>query len=195
MRKLYLFAGTNGVGKSTLYLDGVGPSIENSVRINADEIAREKGWDWRDPKTNAKALLLETKKLQKVLKTGQDINLETTLAGHEKNILKLLDRVKKNNYQIVLLYVGVSSPDIAVERVKERVAKGGHGVPEELIIKRYYESFDNFSRLINKFNSVKVYDNSKNFRILYQRIETEVKLCRKDIPQWVQSIIIQDKVN
>lgn len=42
MRKLYLFAGTNGVGKSTLYLDGVGPSIENSVRINADEIAREK---------------------------------------------------------------------------------------------------------------------------------------------------------
>lgn len=68
MRKLYLFAGTNGVGKSTLYLDGVGPSIENSVRINADEIAREKGWDWRDPKTNAKALLLETKKLQKVLK-------------------------------------------------------------------------------------------------------------------------------
>lgn len=84
MRKLYLFAGTNGVDKSTLYLDGVGPSIENSVRINADEIAREKGWDWRDPKTNAKALLLETKKLQKVLKTGQDINLETTLAGHEK---------------------------------------------------------------------------------------------------------------
>ena len=64
MRKLYLFAGTNGVGKSTLYLDGVGPSIENSVRINADEIAREKGWDWRDPKTNAKALLLETKKLR-----------------------------------------------------------------------------------------------------------------------------------
>ena len=195
MRKLYLFAGTNGVGKSTLYLDGVGPSIENSVRINADEIAREKGWDWRDPKTNAKALLLETKKLQKVLKTGQDINLETTLAGHEKNILKLLDRVKKNNYQIVLLYVGVSSPDIAVERVKERVAKGGHGVPEELIIKRYYESFDNFNRLINKFNSVKVYDNSKSFRILYQRLETEVKLCRKNIPQWAQQIIIQDKVN
>lgn len=181
MRKLYLFAGTNGVGKSTLYLDGVGPSIENSVRINADEIAREKGWDWRDPKTNAKALLLETKKLQKVLKTGQDINLETTLAGHEKTIVKLLGRIKKNNYQIVLLYVGVSSPDIAVERVKERVAKGGHGVPEELIIKRYYESFDNFSRLINKFNSVKVYDNSKSFRILYQRLETEVKLCRKNM--------------
>ncbi|MGO5158156.1 zeta toxin family protein [Lactobacillus amylovorus] len=178
-----------------LYLDGVGPSIENSVRINADEIAREKGWDWRDPKTNAKALLLETKKLQKVLKTGQDINLETTLAGHEKNILKLLDRVKKNNYQIVLLYVGVSSPDIAVERVKERVAKGGHGVPEELIRKRYYESLNNLNRLISKFDIVKIYDNSKNFRILYQRIETEVKLCRKDIPQWVQSIIIQDKVN
>lgn len=195
MRKLYLFAGTNGVGKSTLYLDGVGPSIENSVRINADEIAREKGWDWRDPKTNAKALLLETKKLQKVLKTGQDINLETTLAGHEKTIVKLLGRIKKNNYQIVLLYVGVSSPDIAVERVKERVAKGGHGVPEELIIKRYYESFDNFSRLINKFNSVKVYDNSKSFRILYQRLETKVKLCRKNIPQWAQQIIIQDKVN
>lgn len=195
MRKLYLFAGTNGVGKSTLYLDGVGPSIENSVRINADEIAREKGWDWRDPKTNAKALLLETKKLQKVLKTGQDINLETTLAGHEKTIVKLLGRIKKNNYQIVLSYVGVSSPDIAIKRVKERVTKGGHGVPEKLIRKRYYESFDNFSRLINKFNSVKVYDNSKSFRILYQRLETEVKLCRKNIPQWVQQIIIQDKVN
>ena len=66
---------------------------------------------------------------------------------------------------------------------------------EELIIKRYYESFDNFSRLINKFNSVKVYDNSKSFRILYQRLETEVKLCRKNIPQWAQQIIIQDKVN
>lgn len=101
----------------------------------------------------------------------------------KKTIVKLLGRIKKNNYQIVLLYVGVSNPDIAVERVKERVAKGGHGVPEKLIRKRYYESFDNFSRLINKFNSVKVYDNSKSFRILYQRLETEVKLCRKNIPQ------------
>ena len=50
-------------------------------------------------------------------------------------------------------------------------------------------------KLISKFDIVKIYDNSKNFRILYQRIETEVKLCKKDIPQWVQSIIIQDKVN
>ena len=55
----------------------------------------------------------------------------------------------------------------------------------------FYQVFN----LILQSAIVKIYDNSKNFRILYQRIETEVKLCKKDIPQWVQSIIIQDKVN
>ncbi|WP_308556767.1 zeta toxin family protein [uncultured Lactobacillus sp.] len=101
-----MYAGVNGAGKSTLYLDNQ-YKYKDTVRINADEIARDNDWDWRDPRTNIKAMLLEIKILKQNLKDGKDISLETTFAGSEKSATRLIDRIKANGYKIHLLYVGL----------------------------------------------------------------------------------------
>ena len=55
-------------------------------------------------------------------------NQETTLTG--KNIIKAIKEIKEKGYTIHLYYVGVDSPEIAKQRVKNRVKRGGHDIPE-----------------------------------------------------------------
>jgi predicted ABC-type ATPase len=66
---------------------------------------------------------------------------ETTLTG--KTIFKNISEAKDRGYKIVMHYVGVESVDISLQRVAERVRRGGHGIPEEDIRRRYDVSLQN----------------------------------------------------
>lgn len=90
---LYMFAGINGAGKSTLYSSIVAserPKIKKSRRANADEIAPENHWDWRDPVSNLKAMRIEVKNIHSFIANKQSFNMETTLASSKKNLCKHL---------------------------------------------------------------------------------------------------------
>ena len=96
----------------------------------------------------------------------KSFNEETTLTG--KTILKIIDKAKDLGYKIHLYYVGVDNPEIAKERVKNRIARGGHGISSDLIEKRYYESLENLGKILNKSDFIEIFDNSKKFiRIFY----------------------------
>lgn len=132
--KVYtVFAGVNGAGKSTLY------ACDNSknlgVRLNTDEIVRSFGSDWRDTKAQIKAakqlLLIQ----QRCFDEGISLNRETTLCG--ANIINSIRQAKQLGYFIHLRYVGVSNPQIAIDRVNKRISLGGHGVSEGTIKQRY----------------------------------------------------------
>lgn len=88
------------------------------------------------------------------------------------------DEISRRNgwdwQDICLLYVGLSSAELAIERVKIRVANGGHGVRKEMIKKRYDRSLNTLYELIKKFDSVSIYDNSADSLIrIYQRIDNK----------------------
>lgn len=135
MKKYILIAGVNGAGKSTLYetLD----SLKNMPRINTDEIVKEMG-DWKDTSVLMKAGKKAVKLLNYYLMEGISFNQETTLCG--KSIIRNIKKAKERGYFIELHYVGVNSVEIAKDRVKNRVLKGGHGIPESDIEKRYLVS-------------------------------------------------------
>lgn len=193
MKKLFLFAGVNGAGKSTLYTDVlIDPDIKNSYRINADEIARKKGWDWREAATDRKAFLVEIKELSRAIKSGKDINLETTFAGRINSITRLLNRIKSNNYKIFLYYVGVSNYELAIKRVHERVKKGGHGIADDLVKRRYFESMNNLKEMINYFDEVNIFDNTVNFRRVYKRTGAKVFYKSKNLPDWAREAVEND---
>lgn len=65
---------------------------------------------------------------------------------------------------IVVNYIGVSSANIAKERVKERVQKGGYGIPEDAIERRYDESLKNLKEILDICDEINVYDNTNNFK-------------------------------
>ena len=162
----YIFAGVNGSGKSTLYKTNfLNKDIKNSIRINTDEIVYSFG-DWKNNIDQIKAGKMAIQLRNKCFLEEKSFNEETTLTG--KTILKIIDKAKDLGYKIHLYYIGIDNPEIAKERVKNRIARGGHGISSNLIEKRYYESLQNLEKVIYQCDSIEIYDNSKKFiRIFY----------------------------
>ena len=162
----YIFAGVNGAGKSTLYkTDFLNKDIKNSIRINTDEIVYSFG-DWKSSIDQIKAGKIAIRLRNKCFLEEKSFNEETTLTG--RSILRIIDKAKNLDYKIHLYYIGIDNPEIAKERVKNRIARGGHGISPDVIKKRYYESLKNLEKIIHQCDFIEIFDNSKKFiRIFY----------------------------
>lgn len=170
--KYIIVAGVNGAGKSTLYkMDR--PLFEDTKRLNADEILRANGGDWHSKADSIKAMREEVKQIHEALKNRESIHVETTLAGNGSAQRKLIDIAHQANYEVSLVYVALDSPKTAVRRVKERVKKGGHGISDELVIKRYSQSLDNLAIIASLSDNVTVYDNTDKLNLIFQRIDNK----------------------
>ena len=196
MKKVfYLFAGVNGAGKSTLYnSESLNNDIKNTIRINTDEIVREIG-DWRNNSDQLKAAKMAINLRNECFLRGKSLNEETTLTG--KTILKTIDRAKELGYELQLFYVGVSSTEIAKERIKNRVEKGGHHIENDIVEKRYYESLKNLKEIILKFDKVYLYDNSKKYKNIFSFSNNKILFKDNKSISWAKEAIelIENKIN
>ena len=138
-RELIIVGGANGSGKTTFAI----PYIEELQYdfLNADEIAkglREAGLE--NPLIKAGRIFFT--RLNKYIEEEKSFVVETTLSGNY--VEKVALKAKSKGYKILVIYIFIESADLCVERVKGRVIKGGHDVPEEAIRRRYYRSKTNF---------------------------------------------------
>ena len=188
MKKIfYLFAGVNGAGKSTLYnLAMINQNIKNTIRINTDEIVREIG-DWKNNSDQLKAAKMAINLRNECFLYGKSFNEETTLTG--KTILKTIDRAKELGYELQLFYVGVSSTEIAKERIKSRVEKGGHHIEDDIVKKRYYESLKNLKEILLKFDKVYLYDNSKKYKNIFSFSNNKILFKDNKSISWAKEAI------
>lgn len=183
---LYIFAGVNGAGKSTLYNSGnLDDNIKDSTRINTDEIVRKIG-DWKNNSDQIKAAKIAINLRNDCMKHGKSFNEETTLTG--KTILKTIDKAKELGYELQLFYVGVNNPEIAKERIRNRVEKGGHNIADEIVEKRYYESLKNLKQVITKFDEVYLYDNSIKYKHIFSFINNKILYKDKNV-NWSKDAI------
>ena len=173
LKRYLIVAGINGAGKSTLYR--ARPELfTHSKRLNTDEILQKMGGDWHKDRDNFKAMREEIKQLHAALDTGQSIHVETTLAGQGKAQLNLIYRAHKNGFEVTLLYVALKNEKLAINRVHERIKKGGHGIPDEIVKKRYNQSNHNLATVAFKADNVVIYDNSQKFVLVYRREHDQV---------------------
>jgi len=136
---LYIIAGANGSGKSTLA--SVLLQEKQLKFLNADEIAKEIAPD-NINKVPISAGKQYFKRLAEFFDADNSFAIETTLSG--KNIIKIINRAKEQNYKIILVYSFLQNCTTCIERVKTRVENGGHNVPESDIVRRYYKSIVKF---------------------------------------------------
>lgn len=190
-KNLYLFAGVNGVGKSTMYNSQIEEGIKQSIRINTDEIVRTFG-DWKNNADQIKAAKIAIQLRNHCFEEGKSFNEETTLTG--KTILKTIDRAKELGYKIYLYYIGVDSPEIAKERVRNRVLKGGHDISSEVIEKRYYESLENLKKIISKCDYVDIYDNTDIYKLVFSFANNEIIENSISSSKWAKEAI-REKIN
>lgn len=188
MKKVfYLFAGVNGAGKSTLYnSESLNNDIKNTIRINTDEIVREIG-DWKNNSDQLKAAKIAINLRNECFLYSKSFNEETTLTG--KTILKTIDRAKELGYELQLFYVGVSNTEIAKERIKSRVEKGGHHIENDIVEKRYYESLKNLKEILLKFDKVYLYDNSKKYKNIFSFSNNKILFKDNKSISWAKEAI------
>lgn len=179
-RKRYiLFAGVNGVGKSTLYY--LHPELQNAARINMDEIAKGLG-SWKDVSVILEAGKRAIRLREKYLEDGITFNQETTLCGHDA--IKTIKRARSAGYYIEMHYVGVESPEICKARIHKRVEEGGHGVPDDLVDKRFKTSLQNLKISIPLCDQVFFYDNTKEFKLFCVYEDGLYKYQNVIVPDW-----------
>lgn len=155
---IIVIAGPNGAGKTTLAPFLLRDRLGLLEYVNADPIAL--GLSAFDPGSMAiEAGRVMLKRLHDLAKQRRTFAFETTLAA--KSYAPWLRELRNSGYSLQLSFVWLRSPDLAVQRVRERVRAGGHDVPEAIIRRRYKKGLVNFWTVYAPLaHAWSVYDNS-----------------------------------
>jgi predicted ABC-type ATPase len=157
-RNLYIIAGCNGAGKTTASYTVLPEILHCKAFVNADEIAR--GLSPFQPEAVAiEAGRLMLKRIGTLLSNNENFAFETTLAS--KSYKNTILHAKDKGYKITLLFFWLPTVDLAKERVRTRVAEGGHSINHEIIERRYVNGIKNlFDIYIPISDIVLLIDNS-----------------------------------
>ena len=150
MPTLFVVAGPNGCGKSSLTRTTWFTGVEV---IDPDAIART-----MTPGAPAQAAREALRQRRAALRSGRTHLVETTLAGF--GVLRLMEAAKSAGYRIELHYVCMNSPDQALYRIRNRVALGGHDVPEPDVRRRFARSLAHLPAAIARSDEARLYDNT-----------------------------------
>lgn len=156
MSRLDLVVGPNGAGKSTFVEFVLAQHRPGTAFVNADVIAAER-WPDAPAEHGYDASRLAAQARSELLALGEPFIAET-VASHESKV-DLVRRAQANGYHVHLIVVLVPE-ELAVARVRARVAHGGHHVPEDKIRARYRRLWDHVSAMIELADSAEVFDNS-----------------------------------
>ena len=164
MPNLYIIAGCNGAGKTTTSYTVLPEMLNCREFVNADEIAR--GLSPFQPETvSFQAGRIMLKRIKELLNAKNDFGFETTLST--KSHLQVIRQAKVLGFTVVLIFFWLESVDLAKSRVKARVEKGGHNIPDVVIERRYIRGLKNFFNLYKGLaDSWIIYDNSNEVPLL-----------------------------
>lgn len=158
--RLFVLAGTNGAGKSSI--GGATIRACGGQYFNPDEAAariRQAQPHLSATQANSAAWHEGKRLLQHAIAHGMDYNFETTLGG--KSFSTLLKAAATKGFEVRIWYVGLASPEHHLARVKARVKKGGHDIPEADIRRRFDQSRLQLIELLPHLAELRVYDNSE----------------------------------
>ena len=86
-------------------------------------------------------------------------------------------------------YIGVNNPEIAKERVRISVSKGGHGIPDKDIERRYYDSLDSLKEDIKLCDEINICDNTEMFREIIDFQNSKIVWIDNKIPTWAIKLL------
>lgn len=126
--------------------------------VNADKIAKGiSPFKPEDVAITAGKIMLE--RIDQLMKQSVSFAIETTLAT--RTYRTLVERAKRCAYSVMLLFFWLPSPEVAEQRVAQRVVDGGHDIPRDVIHRRYWSGlrnlFDIFVPIVDLWS---LYDNS-----------------------------------
>ena len=143
-KRIIIIAGPNGAGKTTLARELLPNEANIPTFINADLLAA--GLDPLQPDRAAfRAGRMMLEMIDACVLRGESFSFETTLSG--RGYARMIPRWQEQGYRVTLYYLPLPSPEMAIERVRQRVLMGGHHVPDDIIRRRLHASWHNFEHI------------------------------------------------
>lgn len=187
--KVYIFAGPNGVGKSTL--GDIHSSDKNLTFINPDAIKKQQEYLYNETINSIQLNYVLDINICNALENDGEVLIESNL--HNEDAYRfILSYINSYNADSLCNFYYVDDVNILIDRVAERVGHLGHEVPEETIRNRYRDSLKLISENISVFNEIHFYDNS-NFQVsnkIIEIVDGEINYVNSDISfDWSDQII------
>lgn len=177
---IYIVAGPNGAGKTTFAREFLPNYAECLDFVNADLIA-----DGLSPfapeRVAIRAGRLMLEQMHLFADRNRDFGFETTLSG--KTYSRFLQELKDRGYRIHLFFLWLPSIDIALERIADRVRRGGHNIPGDVVRRRFKRGLPNLFQIYRPLlDSWAIIDNSTDApKLIAYEKGKELKIVKKDI--------------
>lgn len=176
--KIYtIIGGVNGAGKSS-FTGVLKESRKDLGRIiDVDKITAQLGGD---PIIGGKEAI---RRIDDCLKKGISFTQETTLSGlrTERTARKALEA----GYYVRLYYVGLDTVQESIDRIANRVKRGGHNIPSDDVLRRFGSRWDSVAKVLPYCNEAEFYDNDNGFVKVGEFHNGEFILVGENHPSWV----------
>ena len=181
--RVVVFAGPNGAGKST-HADAILATLGISTFVNADFIARGLSGHHTEAVTfTAGRIMLQ--RLHQLADAGEDFAFESTLSS--RTFAPFLRELKARGYGVAIYYFSLANAQLAVRRVKLRVALGGHDVPADVVRRRFDRSLKNFFSLYAPLaNEWTLFDNSSSHSAITVAAQVANHLTVTETNTWLK---------
>ncbi len=144
MKRILIIAGPNGAGKTTFATEFLPNEAGCPTFVNADLIAA--GLNPFQPARSAlRAGRLMLEMIEGYVERGESFAFETTLSG--RGYARMIPGWRARGYRVQLYFLRLPSVEMALARVRNRVAEGGHDVPEEVVRRRFEAVWRNFGEV------------------------------------------------
>ena len=166
-KRILILAGPNGAGKTTFAREFLPAEAFCPTFINADLIAAGLS-PFAPDRVAVRAGRLMLQLLAEHVGRGDSFAFETTLAG--RNYARSIPTWRAAGYRVTLFFLALPSADIAIERVAERVRQGGHGIPPEVVRRRFAAGLANFEQVYKALvDDWVLYDSAGNVPVILGR--------------------------
>lgn len=186
--QMIFIAGSNGSGKSTLWK--VAEFGKSLLFLNVDDKFKEL------KSANPEALFKEASdwrnsEMSRLIKSGESFGAETVF---DEGKLGYISRAKKKGFETSIHFIALESADMAVERVRQRVQKGGHDVPEESVRRKWQESLDVANLAVERADAMFFYDNTGDIPVCVAKFRAgKVLELGERLPGWLMKMPYVEK--
>jgi predicted ABC-type ATPase len=188
-RFILVLAGPNGAGKSTFHDLHVRPL--GVPFVNADLIARDLEEPDDERRARSAAALADAER-RLLVSRGESFCMETVFSDPVGARLDFLRSAQGEGYEVILVFIGLDGPELSLARVIQRVAQGGHDVPEARLVTRYPRTLANLQAAVGVVDMALLLDNSDvdvpyRFVALFARGRRRRKA--RHVPAWARQIV------
>lgn len=181
MKIFTIIGGVNGCGKSSLTGSLKAERTDLGVIVDPDKITAALGGDEYEGGKVA------VERLEKALTDGVSFTQETTLSGGYTR--KLARRAKDAGYYIRLYYVGLDTAQESIQRIANRVRKGGHNIPTHDVEARFSRRFSDVEKVLPYCDEARFFDNENGFVLVAEYRNGEILPVGTTSPTWLLELM------